>query len=189
MDFMQLRRLPQFALLLSFAITSCVMAQDTPTKRGRKYRPPPATSHIEVTVMKKYNGKPISNAAVIFDSTLDGKSEGSLEVKTDPEGKAVIDVIPTGSSVRVQVIANGFATFADDYLVSEPTREISISMIRPQEQLSSYQDNEGKASSRKPGVQEPIRPPAPAAKPAAPPPTPQTTPQPPPNASDTTPKQ
>jgi hypothetical protein len=188
---MQLRRIPQFVLLLSFGLASClsVLAQDSPVKRGRKYKPPPATSHIEVTVLKKSNGKPISNAAVIFDATMDGKDQGTLEVKTDPDGKAAIDVIPTGSSVRVQVIAIGFATFAEEYQISEPTREIAVSMIRPQEQLSSYQDNDGKASSRKPGVQEPIRPTTPATKPATPAPQPQTTPQTPPNASDTTPKQ
>jgi hypothetical protein len=188
---MPLRRIPQFALLFTFTLASCIpaLAQDSPTKRGRKYKPPPPTSHIEVTVLKKFNGKPISNAAVIFDATMDGKDQGTLEVKTDPDGKAAIDVIPTGSNVRVQVIATGFATFADEYVVAEPTRQISVSMIRPQEQLSSYQDNEGKSSSRKPGVQEPIRPTTPATKPATPPPTPQTTPQQPPNPSDTTPKQ
>ena len=191
---MPLRRILwfQLALLLCIALVSCLpaTAQDAPEKHGRKYKAPPATSHIEVTVLKKFNGKPISNAAVIFDATLDGKDQGNLEVKTDPDGKAIIDIIPTGSSVRVQVIATGFATYAEEYLVAEPSREITISMIHPQEQVSSYQDNEGKAATRKPGVQEPIRPTPPAAKPAAPAPAPQTTPQqPPPNASDTTPKQ
>ncbi len=123
-----------------------LLGQDAPQKHGRKYKAPPVTSHIEVTVLKKFNGKPISNAAVIFDSTLNGKDEGNLEVKTDPDGKATIDVIPTGSTVRVQVIATGFATYAEEYLVAEPTRQISISMLRPQEQLSSYQDNTGKAA-------------------------------------------
>jgi Carboxypeptidase regulatory-like domain len=165
------------------------LCQDAPVKHGRKYKAPPATSHIEVTVLKKFNGKPISNAAVIFDSTLDGKDEGNLEVKTDPEGKATIDVIPTGSTVRVQVIATGFATYAEEYVVTEPSRQISISMVHPQEQLSSYQDNEGKAATRKPGVQEPVRPTTPATKPTTPAPSPQTTPQQPPNPSDTTPKE
>jgi hypothetical protein len=162
------------------------MAQDAPEKHGRKYKAPPATSHIEVTVLKKSNGKPISNAAVIFDTTIDGKDEGNLEVKTDPDGKAIIDVIPTGSTVRVQVIATGFATYAEEYLVSESTREISVSMSRPQEQISSYQDNQGKATTRKPGVQEPIRPTTPKTKsaPSAPAPPPQ-----PPNPPDTTPKE
>lgn len=150
------------------------VAQDAPARRGRKYKAPPATSHIEVTVLKKFNGKPIMNAAVVFDATLDGKDQGNLEVKTDPDGKAAIDVIPTGSTVRVQVIATGFATFADNYVVDGPTRQIEISMLRPQEQLSSYQDNQGKAAIRKPGVQEPIRPTTPATKPAPPAtPTPQ----------------
>jgi hypothetical protein len=187
MEAMSLRRTFWSMSLLSIALTSCppamVQAQDAPVKRGRKYKAPPATSHVEVTVVKKFNGKPIMNAAVIFDSTLDGKEEGNLEVKTDPDGKATIDVIPTGSTVRVQVIANGFATYAEEYLVSEPTKEIAVAMIRPQEQVSSYIDNDGKTTTRKPGVQEPIRPTTPAAKPApasAPPATPQ---QPPPNAT------
>ena len=184
----------QLVFLLCIALISSLpaMAQDAPEKHGRKYKAPPATSHIEVTVLKKFNGKPISNAAVIFDATLDGKDQGNLEVKTDPDGKATIDIIPTGSNVRVQVIATGFATYAEDYLVTEPAREITVSMVHPQEQLSSYQDNQGKSATRKPGVQEPVRPttPAtkPAAKPATPAPAPQTTPPQPPN-SDTTPKQ
>jgi hypothetical protein len=188
---MQLRHTSQFALFLSITLISCVpaLAQDAPARRGRKYKAPPATSHIEVTVVKKFNGKPISNAAVVFDATMDGKDQGSLEVKTDPDGKAAIDVIPTGSTVRVQVIATGFATFADDYLISEPSRQISVSMLRPQEQISSYVDNEGKAATRKPGVQEPVRPTTPATKPTTPPPAPQTAPQQPPNATDTSPKQ
>jgi hypothetical protein len=187
---MQLRRISQFAFLLNLAFVACLpaMAQDT-SRRGRKYKAPPATSHIEVTVVKKFNGKPISNAAVVFSSALDGKDEGNLEVKTDPDGKAVIDVIPTGSTVRVQVIATGFATFADEFQVSEPTRQIAVSMLRPQEQVSSYQDNQGKTAARKPGVQEPVRPTTPTTKPATPPPTQQTTPPQSPDASDTIPKQ
>jgi hypothetical protein len=182
-------RLSQVALLICLVLVSCLpaLAQDAPVKRGRKYKAPPATSHIQVTVIKKFNGKPISNAAVIFDATMDGKDQGNLEVKTDPDGKASIDLIATGSTVRVQVIATGFATFAESYEVTEPSREISISMIRPQEQISSYEDNQGKAATRKPGVQEPIRPTTPA-KPA-PKAAPSATPPQSPNASDTTPKQ
>jgi hypothetical protein len=187
---MPLRRLiwSQLALLLCLTAVSCppALGQDAPPKHGRKYKAPPATSHIEVTVLKKFNGKPISNAAVIFDATLDGKDQGNLEVKTDPDGKATIDIIPTGSTVRVQVIATGFATYAEEYEVTEPSRAITVSMVHPQEQLSSYQDNQGKTATRKPGVQEPIRPTKPTAKPA---PSAPATPQPPPNAPDTTPKQ
>ena len=126
--------------------------------RGRKYKAPPNTSHIEVEVVRASNGKPISNAAVIFNSEKDGKNEGNLEVKTGPDGKTSIDVIPTGSKVRVQVIADGFATFAEDYMVPDDKKEISIKMLRPRAQVSTYVDNTGKPSDRAPGVQEPIRP-------------------------------
>lgn len=145
--------------------TSSLLAQDSPARRGRKYKPPPETSKITVQVTKKANGKPIMNAAVVFNPYKDGKDIGNLEVKTDPEGKATIDIIPTGSLVRVQVIANGFATFAQDYQIDEATRDISIEMLRPREQVSSYRENKDAPSERKWGVQEPIRPKAAAQKP------------------------
>ncbi len=143
--------------------------EDGPVRRGRKYKSPPETAHIEVLVTKKTNGKPIMNAAVVFHSKKDGRDEGNMEVKTDPEGKASIDVIPTGSDLTVQVIANGFATYAGEYVVDAPTKQIAVAMLRPQAQVSAYEDNSGKASDRKAGVQEPVKPQgkAPSAKPDA----------------------
>lgn len=159
------------SLAIVFCLTVCsalqALAQDAPAHRGRKYKAPPPTSRIEVEVTKKFNGKPIMNAAVVFDSKIDGKDEGNLEVKTDPDGKAAIDIIPTGSTVRVQVIATGFATFAQDYVVDGPSKSIAVAMIRPQAQVSGYVDNQGKPSTLKPGVQEPIRPTSPPPPPAA----------------------
>jgi len=164
---------------LAFAPVHAIAQDDdsTPQKHGRKYKAPPDTSHIEVIVVKGFNKKPIMNAAVVFHSTKDGKDEGNLEVKTDPDGKAAIDVIPTGSNVTIQVIADGFSTFAEDYLVTEPTRQIKISLIRPQAQISTYQDNTGKPSDMKPGVQEPIRPKPVAPATATPPATDSSKPQ------------
>jgi hypothetical protein len=150
-------------------------SDSTPEKHGRKYKAPPATTHIEVTVIRDSNKKPIMNAAVIFHSTKDGVDQGRLELKTDPDGKAVLDLIPTGSKLTIQVLADGFATFAEDYDLKEATRLVTISLIRPQAQVSTYTDNTGKPSELSPGVQEPIRP-KPTPKPAAS--SPATTPQP-----------
>jgi len=159
---------------LRFALVFCLVlatgwqsfGQDS-QHRGRKYKEPPPTSHIEVVVVKKFNGKPIMNAAVVFNPFMDGKDLGNLEVKTDPDGKAVIDVIPTGATVEVQVIATGFATFARNYKIDKASRSISISMLRPEAQVSAYVDNEGKPSQMKPGEQDPIRPKPAAAEPPA----------------------
>jgi hypothetical protein len=138
--------------------TDPTVAPTAPEKHGRKYKAPPETSHIEVTVLKGFNQKPVVNAAVVFHPIKDGVDEGNLELKTDPDGKAVIDVIPTGSRVRVQVIADGFATFAEDYEIDEASRSIVISLVRPRAQMSTYIDNDGKPAQIKPGVQEPVRP-------------------------------
>ena len=103
-------------------------------------------------------------------------------MKTDPDGKATIDVISSGSLVQVQVIANGLATYADSYQVDEPSREIHIALLKPQEHVSAYQDNSGKESERKAGVQEPRAVPKPAAPSASPSPAPSTPPAAPPPA-------
>jgi hypothetical protein len=155
-----------------------------PEKHGRKYKAPPDTAHIEVLVTRGNNNKPIMNAAVIFHPIKDGVDSGTLEVKSDPDGKAIIDVIPIGSQVRVQVIANGFATYAEDYTVTEPSRQILVKMVRPQAQISAYVDNQGKAAQLAPGVQEPVRAkkpatPATTTPPSAPSSTPATPPTPP----------
>lgn len=151
-----------FAALLAL-LPRPIRAQDDGSSKderhGRKYKAPPQTSDIEVTVLKGFNKKPIMNAAVIFHPVdADGKDEGFLEMKTDPDGKAKIDVIPTGSQVRIQVIATGFATYADDYKIDEAERKITIAMQRPRAQISTFVDESGKPSAMKPGVQEPVRP-------------------------------
>jgi hypothetical protein len=154
----------------AFLTPTHLRAQDNdnpkPESHGRKYKAPPDTSFIEVTVLKGFNKKPIDGAHVILHPVKDGKDEGSLEIKTHPDGKVVIDVIPTGSKVTIQVFADGFATFAQDYQIDEASRQIVISMERPKAQISAYVDNSGKESQRQPGVQEPVRP-KPATKPPA----------------------
>ena len=148
------------ALALTFTVTAPLLRaqEESAPRRGRKYKAPPETSHIEVEVLRDNNGKPLPNASVVFRAVKDGKDEGNLEVKTNEQGKAIIDVIATGSSVGVQVIADGFATYAGEYLVKEPSREIQIRMLRPRAQISTYIETHGQASQRTDGVQEPTKP-------------------------------
>lgn len=160
-------------VVVSLVFVSAVHGQEP--EHGRKYKPLPPTAHITVTVEKGFNNKPLINAAVIFHATRDGHNDGNLEVKTDEDGKAVIDVIEIGSKVTVQVIANGFATSAQDIDVDGPTKELVVKMLRPRAQISGYQDNDGKDAQTKPGVQEPPHPQA--AAPATGNPKPAGTPQ------------
>ena len=147
-----LRSLPFVATLLIGS--SVAIAQDD--RHGRKYKAPPETSHLEVLVVKDSNGKIIENAAVIFHPSMDGLDEGNLEVKSGTDGKAFIDVIPTGSDVAIQIISNGFATYSGNIKLDGPSKQVTIRMVRPQQQISAYEDNTGKHSTRVTGVQEPI---------------------------------
>lgn len=127
-------------------------------EHGRKFKPLPPTAHMVVTVEKGFNGKPLVNAAVVFHAVRDGKNDGNLEVKTDEDGKATIDVIELGSHVTVQVIASGYATYAQEMDIDTPSKELLVKMQRPVAQISKYVDNDGKPADVKPGVQEPAHP-------------------------------
>lgn len=120
-------------------------------QRGRKYKAPPPASRIEVTVVKATNGKPIPNAAVIFHPIEGDKDKGSLELKTDEDGKALIDVIPVGDTVRLQVIANGYQTFGKDYRVEKDQMSMEVRMNRPVPQYSTYKNNNESKKSEDPG--------------------------------------
>ena len=133
-------------------LPAAVQGQDS--QHGRKYKPPPPIAHIVVTVEKGFNSKPMINAAVIFRSSKDGKDNGNLEVKTDSEGRATMDLIEVGSHVTVQVIANGFATQAQEFDTTMEDKEILIKMQRPRAQVSDYVDNDGKPAQRPAGTQE-----------------------------------
>jgi hypothetical protein len=123
-------------------------AQDT-SKRGRKYKSPPPTARIEVTVLRDSSGKPIENAAVVFHPMEGEKDKGNMELKTNEEGKTVIDVLPIGDTVRMQVIAKGFQTYGQDYKIDKAEIAIEIKLKRPGEQYSIYKNHGQTASAGK----------------------------------------
>jgi 5-hydroxyisourate hydrolase-like protein (transthyretin family) len=125
--------------------TLALHAQDN-ERRGRKYKAPPPSSTIEVTVLKADSGKPIENAAVIFHPVEGDKDKGSMELKTNEDGKAKIDVIPVGDTVRLQVIANGYQTYGQDYKIDKAEMSMEVRMNRPGHQYSIYK-NDNSASN------------------------------------------
>jgi hypothetical protein len=141
--------------------------QDSTNKRGRKYKAPPPTARIEVTILKDVNGKPVENAAVIFHPMEGEKDKGNMELKTNEDGKTIIDVLPIGDTVRLQVIARGFQTYGEDYKVDHPEMAIEIRMKRPGEQYSIYKSHDGSAVGGKSPAPAPAKDAAPA-KPADP---------------------
>jgi hypothetical protein len=137
-------------LAMAVAVAGTAHSQDS-AKRGRKYKSPPPTARVEVTVLRASTGKPIENASVIFHPLEDGKNAGNMELKTNDEGKAVIDLLNIGSDVRVQIIANGFQTYGEDYKVDKDNLAIEIKMKRPSEQYSIYKKGEGTSADKSTG--------------------------------------
>jgi len=134
-----------FGLVVSSLATH---GQEDTAKRGRKYKSPPPTARVEVTILRDFNGKPIENAAVVFHPMAGDKDQGNMELKTNEDGKAIIDVLPIGDTVRLQVIARGYQTYGEDYKIDKASLAIEVKMKRPGAQYSIYEahDNSGAAT-------------------------------------------
>jgi hypothetical protein len=124
-------------------------AQQGDSSRGRKYKVPPPSSRIEVTVLRDASGKPVEAAAVIFHPMEGESDKGAMKLKTNEDGKAIIDVIPIGDTVRLQVIAKGFQTYGQDYKIDKAEMTMEVRLKRPGEQYSIYKNNNTSGDSGK----------------------------------------
>src|SRR5689334_16148559 len=95
------------------------------------------SANLEFVVVKDSNGKPVKNAEIVLhpvDKNGHQKDEG-VELKTHEDGKANINGVPYGK-LRVQVIAQGFRTYGEDFDISQPKHAITIKLQKPAEQYS-----------------------------------------------------
>jgi hypothetical protein len=134
-------RLFLFAAVFALLAGTFAGARQDTDRRGRKYKAPPPTSRIEITVVRKDDGKPIENAAVIFHPIEGDKDKGGMEMKSNEDGKAIIDVIPIGDTVRLQIIANGYQTYGYDFKNDKPAISMQVQMHRPVPEYSIYKNN------------------------------------------------
>jgi hypothetical protein len=152
---------PICCLLLVLALVGAARAQRDKTEDP--------TAVINFLVIKDDNGKPVRSAAVIMHPVDPGgkQERGGLELKTDADGKTSFDGVPYGK-LRVQVLANGFQTFGEDYDVDRAKLDVTIKLKRPQGQYSIYQDHPEEKKNDKNSDQnnnKPAPPPDPNAKP------------------------
>lgn len=147
-------------LLVGLGLASTLLFAQTPdTHKARKFKVPPLSARIEVTVLRDANSKPVENAAVIFHPIEGDRDKGIMELKTNEEGKCVIDVLPLGDTVRMQILARGFQTTGEDFKVEKEDMKFVVRLRRPGEQFSIYKSHA--AGQTSPGNE-----PAPADKPA-----------------------
>lgn len=141
-----------FGLIAGFLLVANAQS-DKSKDKGEDDEP---TAMLNVLILKQDNGKPIRNAAVIMHAVNShGKqSNGDLELKTDLDGKASFDGIPYGE-LRIQVLANGFQTFGQDYNVNEPNLNLTIKLNRPESQYSIYGNQSGEKKNDKSPAPDP----------------------------------
>jgi hypothetical protein len=102
-------------------------------KKEKKY------SYLHFSVIRAGKKVPVRNASVVLHPVnKDGEQEkGGLELKTDQDGKAEIEGIRYGK-LRVQVVAQGYQTYGDDFEIDQPDKEFVIQLKRPQDQVTIY---------------------------------------------------
>ncbi|MFP5235991.1 MAG: carboxypeptidase-like regulatory domain-containing protein [Acidobacteriota bacterium] len=131
------RRLFLFAAIVS-AFALLIAVPTVSAQRGRKFKAPLPTARIEVTVVRADDSKPVENASVIFHTI---KEQGSMELKTNEEGKTIIDVLPIGDTMLLQVIGKGYQTFGQEYPIKQAKMAVEVRLKRPVSQYSIYKNN------------------------------------------------
>lgn len=96
----------------------------------------------------------MANASIIFRAVRNDDVSANLEMKTDPDGHASIDLLEVGSHVTVQVIAGGYATYASGFDLTSDGKQLLVKMQRPRAQISQYGEDADKPADAHPGVQE-----------------------------------
>jgi hypothetical protein len=141
-------RLPIFRITVLFLLVSGLSIHpfaQASQRHMRKYKAPPPMATVQVTVLRAEDNSPLQNVGVVFHATSDGKDQGNMELKTNREGKASLNIIPIGSKVLVQVIASGYRTFGNEYDIPTSEKQITIKMVPPGEQYSVYEKNPSKS--------------------------------------------
>jgi len=107
---------------------------------------PPMTK-LTVEVLNQ-EGRPVDRASVIVKFVKGhsvvklGKSiKTTWEMKTSQEGRVTIPPIPQGT-ILVQVIAQNYQTFGDNFDVDEAEKTITVKLNPPQKQYSVHGDND-----------------------------------------------
>jgi len=126
-------RIQRAALLLCLASgMALATGQKTDQKTERH------SASLQFLVVKDSNGKPVKNAEVILHPVEKGKEkQEALELKTHDDGTAAVNGVPYGK-MRIQVIAQGFRTYGQDFEVNQANLEITIKLQRPADQFSIY---------------------------------------------------
>jgi hypothetical protein len=125
-------------LLLALALAAPLAAQSDSAKGKSKDKKADTTTFLLIHIVGGEKPAPVANAnvymrfqeksAILFLLKRDKKVE--LDLKTDNDGFASFPEVPQGK-VLIQVVAQGWQTFGEYYMVNKPKQTIHIKLDRP----------------------------------------------------------
>lgn len=96
------------------------------------------TKLTKITVqVRNQDNEPVDRAAVIVKPMKGNKVKGSYELRTSQQGTAPLPPLPRGTFL-LQVIAKGYQTHGQRYVITEPEKTIEIKLNPPAEQFSVH---------------------------------------------------
>jgi hypothetical protein len=123
-----------FFLLVLTAAGGIAGAQEKPQPAGdSKHAHPQVGNRLTIMVTGGEKDQPVANASVYVKFSEPGKlkdKQYALDVKTNPDGVAHVPEAPVGK-VLIQVVAEGWKTFGQEYELAETNQTIRIHLEKP----------------------------------------------------------
>lgn len=135
----RMRALP-LAVALLLGLAGIAPAQST-TGSKKENKNAVTTIRVAVTVLDT-EGKPLPNAGVVLRQTKVfkgrmAKDPFNVEIHTNDKGKAVVQGFAPGW-VEVQVIAHGFQTYGQNFIMTKANENVEVKMKPPRSQVTIY---------------------------------------------------
>jgi hypothetical protein len=106
------------------------------------------TKYTKITVeVRNPEGEPVDRAAVIVKPMKGNKVKQSLELRTSQQGTAPLPPLEAGTFL-IQVIAKGYQTYGEKYVITEPERTIQIKLNPPAGQFSVHGPRDPRAQPK-----------------------------------------
>jgi len=113
------------------------------------------TKYTKITVeVHNEENEPVDRAAVIVKPMKGNKVKRAYELRTSQQGTAPLPPLEAGTFL-IQVIAKGYQTFGDKYVITEPERTIQIKLNPPERQYSVHGKQDPRAKKEEKAAPSP----------------------------------
>jgi len=134
--------------IVALLAAGCALSVPSPLKAQQKKDVKNSVTSIRVTVtVLDPKGRPLPNAGVVMkqvavDTGRMSKHPFDIEIHTDEKGTATVQGFEPGE-VLVQVIAQGFQTYGQGFIMEHANENVHVKLEPPRSQVSIYKGGGG----------------------------------------------